>query len=261
MRQFIRTGAVAASAVALATGVAACQPNVNEDNTRHEVSTLTNNTWYSNDTRLGSGVLLVRESDEGGQITDGAPEGFGTGSLALTTNQSVDTKAQLYTNQFNNTPFADLERLSYQTYQHADHTGFNEGAPAFQITTADWNGATEGGGFATFTYEPNVNGTDITPSTWQEHDNLQAGQWYSSRAITCGTFTLNVSQGSDTATLEEIATACNPSVLQLGVNVGSNNPNYVTLTDDLEVVVADNDDENTDPQSFTFDFGPKGSGS
>ena len=259
MRQNIRRGAVAVSALALATGAAACQPNVNEDNTRHEVSTLTNNTWYSNDTRLGAGALLVAESDPGGQITDGAPEGFGTGSLALTTNQSTATKAQLQTNRFSGTALADLERLSYQTYQHADHTGFAEGVPAFQITTADWNGATDGGGFATFTYEPYVNGADVQPGTWQEWDNLQAGQWFSSRALTCGEFTLSATQGSDTATLDEIAAACNPSVLQVAVNVGSNNPNYVTLTDDLEVVVADDDDEGTDPQSFTFDFGPKGS--
>jgi len=27
----------------------------------------------------------------------------------------------------------------------------------------------------------------------------------------------------------------------------------------VEVAVADNDDENTDPQTSTFDFGPKGS--
>ena len=97
MHRIIRTGAVATSALALATGIAACQPNVNEDNTRHEVSSLTNNTWYSNDTRLGAGALLVAESDPGGQITDGAPEGYGTGSLALTTNQSPAAKAQLQT--------------------------------------------------------------------------------------------------------------------------------------------------------------------
>jgi hypothetical protein len=259
MHQFIRTGAVAASALTLAAGIAACEPNVNEDNLRHEVTTLAGNTWYTNDTRLGAGVLLVDESDEGGQITDGAPEGFGTGSLALTTNQSTLTKAQAQNNKFSGVPFADLQRLSYQTYQHADHTGNSEGAPAFQVTTLDWNGAAEGGGFATFTYEPNVNGTDIVPGTWQEHDDLQDGQWYSSRAITCGTFTLAETQGSDTATLGEIAAACNPSVFQIGLNVGSNNPNYVTLADDVEVVVADNDDEGTAPQASTFDFGPKGS--
>jgi hypothetical protein len=261
MHQFIRKGAIAASALALAGGFAACEPNVNEDNLRHEVSTLGGNTWYTNDTRLGGGVLLVDESDSGGQITDGAPDGFGTGSLALTTNQSTATKAQAQNNRFNEVPFSDLERLSYQTYQHADHTGFSEGVPSFQITTADWNGATDGGGFATFTYEPYVNGTDITPSTWQEHDNLQSGQWYSSRALTCGDFTLTATQGSDTATLEEIAAACNPSVLQIGLNIGANNPNYVTLADDVEVAVADDDDEGTEPQTTTFDFGPKGSGS
>ena len=37
MHQFIRKGAIAASALAVAGGFAACEPNVSEETLRHEV--------------------------------------------------------------------------------------------------------------------------------------------------------------------------------------------------------------------------------
>jgi hypothetical protein len=266
MHRIIRTGAVAASALALATGVAACQPNVNQDNLRHEVSALSGNQWYMSDTRVGGGVVLTQTSDPGGSGI-GGPAGFGTGSLALTTNGQNTAKAQVLTAQFGGTLLSDVERLSYQTFQHPTHLeegGFVDGVPSFQVTV-DVNGG-EAGGFTTLVYEPyNTSTNDVQNNVWQEWQPTDEGQNVaSSRTIAedCTTTQTGNPAGAPFESYASIAARCpNAVVLEIGVNVGSFNPNYVTAVDDLEVQIADNDDEGTEPQLSTFDFGPKGSSS
>ena len=48
MHQLIRRGAIAASALALGAGFAACEPNVNQDNLRHEAVSYTHLTLPTN---------------------------------------------------------------------------------------------------------------------------------------------------------------------------------------------------------------------
>jgi hypothetical protein len=266
MHQLIHKGTLAASALALATGIVACEPNVNEDNLRHEVSTLGGNTWYMSDTRLGGGVILTATSDPNGSGI-GGPEGFGSGSLALTTNGQNTAKAQVLTAQFSGTLLGDIERLSYQTFQHPTHLaegGFEDGVPSFQVT-ADVNGDAAGG-FTTLVYEPyNTSGNDVQNNVWQEWQPTDAGQNVASSrtiAVDCTTAVNGNPAGPPFESYADIAARCPAAeVIEIGVNIGSFNPNYVTAVDDLEVAIADNDDEGTDPQTSTFDFGPKGSGS
>ena len=263
MHQFIRRGAVAASALALATGISACEPNVNQDNVRHEISTLGGNTWYMSDTRVGGGVVLTAANDPGGSGI-GGPEGFGTGSLALTTNGQETAKAQVFTAQFGGTLLGDIERLSYQTYQDDTHTGFADGVPGFQVT-ADINGDAAGG-FTTLVYEPyNTSTNDVQNSVWQEWTPTDEGQNVASSRILnedCTTTTPGGNPGGPPfESYAAIAARCpDAAVIEIGVNVGTTNPNYVTAVDDIEVQIADNGDEGTEPQLRTFDFGPKGTG-
>jgi hypothetical protein len=263
MHRIIRTGAVAASALALATGIAACQPNVNQDNRRHEVSNLSGNQWYMSDTRVGGGVVLTAASDGASGIA--GPSGFGTGSLALTTNGQATAKAQVLTAQFGGTLLSTVERLSYQTFQHPTHLvegGFEEGVPSFQVT-ADINGSAAGG-FTTLVFEPyNTPGNDVQNNVWQEWQPTDAGSNIASSRVldleACTTATGGNAAGAPFFSYAQIATACPDAViLEIGVNVGTSNTNYVTAVDDVEVQIADNDDEGTDPQLSTFDFGPKG---
>ena len=263
MHQFIRRGAIAASALALGAGFAACEPNVNQDNLRHEVSTLGGNTWYMSDTRVGGGVVLTAASDPGGSGI-GGPEGFGTGSLALTTNGQNTAKAQVLTAQFQGTLLSTVERLSYQTFQDDTHTGFEDGLPSFQMT-ADINGDAEGG-FTTLVFEPyNTPGNDVQNSVWQEWQPTDAGQNVASSRVLNEDCTTSSGGNPAGAPFESYASIAargpDAEVIEIGVNVGSFNPNYVTAVDDVEVQIADNDDDNPDPQTSTFDFGPKGTGS
>jgi hypothetical protein len=196
--------------------------------------------WYRTDTRTGGGVTLT--SDFGG------PEGFGNGALALTTNDQTTAKAQLYNTAIGGTLLSDISTLSYNTYHSSAMAGFEDGDPALQLVI-DYNGDADGG-FATLTYEPYVQGADVVqPDVWQAWETDE-GQWYTSREITCGAYDLLPGQGDHTDTLANIAGACPDAVVgALGVNIGSNNPNYIVATDGIHVVTSNLD--------VAYNFQPK----
>ena len=249
-----RIGAGLVGVMALGSLVA-CQPTtVDEGDIRQEVSSLADATWYTSDTRVGGGVVLTAATDPGASGIAG-PEGFGNGSLALTTNGQNSAKAQLFTNQFGGTSLADVSRISYQTFQHPTHLlegGFEDGAPAINLTV-DTNGTDVAGGFTTLVYEPYNSGNDVQNNVWQEWVATGAGQnWASSRVINldCTTSSGGNPAGPPFEAPSAIATRCPGAVvLSLGVNVGSYNPNYVTAVDAIEFGVGE--------KVTTFDFGPK----
>jgi hypothetical protein len=196
--------------------------------------------WYRTDTRTGGGVTLT--SDFGG------PEGFGTGALALTTNDQNSAKAQLYNTAVGGTLLSDISTLSYNTYHSSNGAGFESGDPALQLVI-DFNGDADGG-FTTLTYEPYLNGT-VTPDVWQPWETDE-GQWYTSRDITCDAYTLPSSQGDPAKmdTLAEIAAGCPDAVVgALGVNIGTFNPGYIVATDGIHVVTSNLD--------VAYNFQPK----
>lgn len=198
--------------------------------------------WYREDTRIGGGVTLSK-------VYGGSPT-FGDGAVVLTTNDKTTAKAQLETNQVNGTPLSAITELSYDTYQDSSQLGFADGEVAYQIQT-DTNGPDVSGGFTTLTFEPYVNPElgPIMRDQWQ-HWEATLGKWYSSRQITCGDFSVPPSQGAFVTSPGEVGTNCpDAKVLGLGINIGSNNPSYITAADGVHLATA------TD--SFTADFGPK----
>jgi hypothetical protein len=196
--------------------------------------------WYRFDTRTGGGVGLTTDF--------GDPDGATNESLALTTNHLTTAKAQLYNTQVNGTSLGSISSLSYNTYHDSDTTGFENGNAALQLVI-DYNGGDFGdGGFTTLTYEPYLNGT-VTPDVWQPWETTE-GDYYTSRAITCGDYTLPSSQGSPEGlnSLAEIAAGCPDAyVAVMGVNIGSNNPNYVVGVDGIHITSAQDD--------LTWNFG------
>ena len=148
------------------------------------------------------------------------------------------------------TDLGTISALSYNTFHDSDTTGFENGNAALQLVI-DFNGGDfTDGGFTTLTYEPYLNGT-VEPDVWQPWETTE-GQWYTSRAITCGDYTLLTSQGDPEKmdTLAEIAAGCPDAFVgALGVNIGSGNPNYVVGVDGIHITSAQDD--------LTWDFGAK----
>jgi hypothetical protein len=204
--------------------------------------------WYRTDTRVGGGVTLTDAFGEPTALGDD------DGAVALTTNNTNTAKAQLFTTQLNGTSLAAITNLSYSTFQGAEHQGFADGAVAYQIAVDTNGGDFEGqpGEFLTLTFEPYLNqGTQsVDPGVWQFWDATN-GNWYSSRAINCGALVIPASSGAPPFTNPtQVGTSCvTPTVLGVGINIGSSNPNYVTAADGVHFETA--------ADSYTADFGPK----
>jgi hypothetical protein len=228
--------------------------------------------WYREDTRVGGGVQLYKTGDNGALPAPGGS--LGNGALALTTNSQNSAKAQLMTTQHvYGTPVADITGLDYSTYMDPNSEPQNPlGSkillPSFQLQIdTDGDGDVACGdtacGFTTLVYEPYQNGTGhsdpqpaVATGTWQAWDATN-GDWWSSKAIHCtgGTpedpFDRAAGAGGPPFTRpSQIATECpNAIVLQVGLNMGSFNPNAITAADGLHFATAAND--------YTWDFGPK----
>jgi hypothetical protein len=172
--------------------------------------------WSTADTRPGGTVSFV------GDDTSPLPGG----ALQLSTSDSPDAKA-LYLLAGGQT-VASINSLGYQTKQVS---GPAEAAASFQFAV-DVNGAADGG-FTTFVYEPYENGT-VTNGTWQSWD-VAAGQFWSSRSVSCGGTTFAAGAGgAPFFTLAAIKAACpDATVVYYGLNVGTNNANYVVRADAL----------------------------
>jgi hypothetical protein len=198
--------------VSVATAVAAPHTEVVTQNTT---------TWTEDDTR-GAGTV---------EWTDayGAPAGLGSSSLELATTASTADKAGLYTHTMAGTPLADVETLGYWTYQ--EQASLPVGSASFQLQVET------GCGFTTLVYEPywNVTSGPVVPKTWQQWD-VDAGLFWSSRTVTCGTGALVAGAGGPPLyTLDAVvAMFPNATVAGIGVNVGTFNPAYTIGVDGVQ---------------------------
>ena len=183
------------------------------------VVTQNNTTWTQDDTRGTGTVSWTAEF--------GAPPGLGTSSLKLTSTTPLD-KAGLYNHTMAGTPLADVSALAYWTYQPQPSTNPAHAAASYQLQVQT------GCGFTTLVYEPYWNGT-VMPNTWQQWD-VDAGLFWSSRTVTCGTSTLIAGAGGPPLyTLAQVqAMFPNAVVVGIGVNVGSNNPGYYVGVDGVQ---------------------------
>jgi hypothetical protein len=119
-----------------------------------------------------------------------------------------------------NTLLSDVISLAYHTKQNS--ASFAGGDASFQVVV-NLCGPTSG--FTTLVYEPYQNGT-VVPSEWQQWD-VDAGQFWSSRSVTCGASVVAGGGGAPFYTLSNLQGSF-PSavVIGFGVNIGSNNPSY-----------------------------------
>ena len=161
----------------------------------------------------------------------GAPPGLGQGSLKLTTSASTADKAGIYNHTMAGTRLADVNTLAYWTYQRAGN--LPHAAASYQLRI-DVNGLETAGGFTTLVYEPYWNGV-VVAGQWQSWD-VDAGQFWSSRAAVDGTCVLAPGAGGPPLyTLAQVQAMCpNAVVVGIGVNIGSNNPNYYVGADGVQ---------------------------
>jgi hypothetical protein len=213
----IRVRAVAAlallAAVALALAAAAAAATV--------VVTQNSNSWAPMSATAGGAYRFTEEYD--------APPGLGEGSLELTTNLTTTAKSDYWTFAHAGTPLADVDTLSYWTFQSEDVQP-PHAAVSYQVQI-DANGLAAEGGFTTLVYEPYQNGA-VVKGVWQQWD-VDNGQFWSSRTFVSGTCVLAAGAGgAPFYNLALLKTLCPDAVvLGIGVNIGSNNPGYTVATD------------------------------
>jgi hypothetical protein len=206
--------------------------------------------WYREDTRPGGSVIHTKAF--------GAPTGLGDGSLVLSTNSQNSAKAQLLTSYaVRGTALTDVTGLSYWTYQSTALGGSAEASASLQLRVdidGDLNTTSD---VTNLVYEPYWNDTEgpapqqpLAPGTWQYWD-ATGGQWWTSKQITCDAFSVAPGAGGPPFTSpSQVATNCaGAKVLQIGVNVGSFNPNYLVGVDGLHFQSSAHD--------LTWNFGPK----
>ncbi|HWN23390.1 MAG TPA: hypothetical protein VNP93_15540 [Gaiellaceae bacterium] len=187
------------------------------------VVTQNSSSWSTMDTRPGGAVDFTEAYD--------APAGLGSGSLELTTDATTDAKADYWTRDSAGTLLADVNELSYWTFQAATPQP-PHAAVSYQLQI-DANGAATGG-FTTLVFEPYQNGV-IVPATWQQWD-VDAGNLWSSRSFTDGTCVLVAGAGgAPFYSLATLKTLCPDAVvLGIGVNIGTFNPGYTVATDGVQ---------------------------
>jgi hypothetical protein len=218
-------------------------------------------TWYREDTRVGGSAIVYRAGEPGALAAPGGD--LGDGAIALTTTLQPTAKAQVMTTCHSaGVAVADIEGLTFHTYldpsSEPQTAGTPSITPSYQMQI-DTNGLDTAGGFTTIVYEPyqDPNATQtVERGVWQEWDAF-AGKWWTTRAIDCtgGTpdepYHRDARAGGPPETSPgEIGTECPGAVvLQIGVNVGSNNPNAITAVDGVTFT--------TSAGTTTWDFGPK----
>lgn len=171
--------------------------------------------WSTADTRPGGAVSFVSDPTAPG----------GPGALQLATNNTTSAKAQ-YMHAAGNVALSELTDLSYYTKQIA--ATFSQGDPSYQLVTF-LNGGTSG--FTTLVFEPYQNPAQgaVVLNAWQKWD-VSNGMFWSTRTVTCNGGT--IASRPTLYTLAQIQTMCPSSVVAgFGVNIGSNNPGWTTLTD------------------------------
>jgi hypothetical protein len=181
------------------------------------------------DTRPGGTVEFTEDY--------GAPTGLGSGSLELTTDATTGAKADYWTRDSLGTPLADVNDLSYWTFQAATPQP-PIAAVSYQLQIDADGTIGDGQGFTTLVFEPyqsGIAGGVVLPATWQQWD-VDSGQFWSSRAVASGTCVLAPGAGGPPFyTLATLKTLCPDAVvLGNGVNIGTFNPGYTVATDGVQ---------------------------
>jgi hypothetical protein len=176
------------------------------------VTTVNTRGWNTADTRTGGEVDFILDSS--------AP---GDGALELTTDATTAAKAQYM--HAEETALMDVTNLSYMTKYVS---GPPHAAASYQLAV-NLCGNT---GFTTFVYEPYQNGVVDTTGAWQPWD-VDAGQMWSSRSVTCGTSSVSAgSGGAPFYTLTQLQAAFPAAtVIGFGINIGTFNPSYTVRAD------------------------------
>jgi hypothetical protein len=181
--------------------------------------------WSDSSSTAGGSVDFVTDED--------APRGVG--ALELSTDSTTTAKAN-YMLLMEPVAFADLTDLSY--YNKTVSASFAQGAASYQLTVclegydADTESCT---GFTTLVFEPYWNTAQgpVVFGEWQEWD-VDEGLFWSTRTYTgAGTCSVVAGAGGPPVyTLDALTASCpDAEVVAIAVNVGSNNPDYVTRVD------------------------------
>lgn len=195
----------------------------NNSGTTVTVTPANNDGWATADTNGGGMVQFVY--DPSSPLPDGA--------LQLTTDTTATAKAQYIHTA--SRALSDVKTLSYQTMQFTANS--QSGDPSYQLVVCLAGLANNTcNGYTNLVYEPYWNGT-VTPKAWQNWD-VASGKLWSSRSYTDATNTnCTVTAGGGGQpfyTIADLSSACpNAQVVGFGVNVGSNNPNYVVEVDQV----------------------------
>jgi len=224
-RQTLKTRIRAAATLAAIGAALVATAAASASGTRVVVTPDTS-TWAQDDTRPGGAVAFTTAL--------GAPAGFGTGALELTTDATNEAKAGLYTHTMAGTKLADLGALSYWTKQAAASCACGDASFQLQVDVDGTPG--DGTGFTTLVYEPYWNGT-VTPGAWEQWD-VSGGEFWSSRTtpdLGNGQLT-GMAGGPATYSLADV-TGMYPDavVLGIGVNAGTFNPSYDVGVDGIAV--------------------------
>ncbi|CAN5561758.1 hypothetical protein BH10ACT1_BH10ACT1_04920 [soil metagenome] len=249
-------------AVALALGgtmgpasAATSRYSVSESGIKDGNPSSVDNGWYREDTRPGGSVSVTRHLTSASDGFSG-PAGFGDGALAITTNNSNYAKAQVMNHSLQGKSLSTVTALDYWTFQSSE-TGSVNDAASLQLRVDVDGDLTTTADQTNLVYEPYWNdteGTDpqsaLAPDVWQ-HWEATGGDWWSSKQITCGAFSLAPGAGGPPFSRPSaVAEACpTAKVVAFGVNAGSYNRNYVVAVDGLHISTTTDD--------FTYDFGPK----
>ncbi len=203
--------------------------------------------WFTEDTNSDGTVTLTDEF--------GAPTGWGTSALKLTTANDVG-KARRSRPTTSSTGRSSASTTSATTRTRTARRSSTRSTPPIQLQI-DTNGLDTAGGFTTLVYEPYNNPLDnpVLQDQWQLF-NATNGNWWSTRAISCnlGLYTLAPGAGGPPfATPNQVALGCPGAVvLQIGVSIGSNSGANVVATDGLRINIQGYDDSSTN-----FESGPK----
>lgn len=201
------------TAIALQAGIMSLAAHAT---TTVKVNSLSDDGWSVADTRTNGHVNLVQSS--------GAPIGIGALSLKTDANPAPGKdKAQFMMPASVSLAEVAQHPMYYSTKQHS--ASFVAGLPSYQVAV-NLLGTS---GFTTLVYEPYTNegNAAVQNGVWQQW-NVGASKFWSTRAVG----SLQPSQGTYQYTLAQIlAEFPDAQVIGVGVNVGSNNPNYDTEVD------------------------------
>jgi len=190
--------------------------------------------WNIGDTRTGGTLAFTNDY--------GAPAGFGTGALQLTTTDGA-AKVQLLTGQDAGVKLSDVKgNISF----YAKQISAAPGTP-YQLASVNLFIDPDGPGtaytYAALVLEPVYQPQAIEPGTWQKWDgSAQNAVWWSTRTFPGMTATTPV----DGPNIDQIS-AANPYavILGYGFNQGSGNAALTSAVDGLTI------------GSKTFDFQPR----